>query len=59
MQGNIVILKHCDAIKVMAIGVLQEAMTQFPVGVAISHIKDAVTVFFWVKKRQKVSNFVP
>ena len=28
MQGNIVILKHCDAIKGMATGVLQEAMTQ-------------------------------
>ena len=27
VQGNIVILKHCDAIKGMATGVLQEAMT--------------------------------
>ena len=28
VQGNIVIQKHCDAIKGMATGVLQEAMTQ-------------------------------
>ena len=32
MQGNIAILKHCDAIKGMATGVLQEAMTQIFVG---------------------------
>ena len=32
MQCNIVILKHCDAIKGMATGVLQEAMTQIFVG---------------------------
>ena len=28
VQDNIAILKHCDVIKVIAIGVLQEAMTQ-------------------------------
>ena len=47
-QSNIASITRCDAIKVMAIGVLQEGKV-FD-GVTISHVKDAVIVMFFSLK---------
>ena len=45
VQSHMAAIARCDAIKVMAIGVLQEGKV-FD-GVTISHVKDAVIVMFF------------